>query len=277
MPMAPETHTARSASRGDANTSFHKGSSSLLRSTGRLKRLILLFFFFGLIAIAVNVKFLLDVNSEMGQLTRLESGRQAIGSVASTANSEAMLRTTRNRIAVLLGITVICFGSVLYLFVKRVVSPLNTLTRALQEMTTGNLSVTVPTNPHTDIGELGEAVNDLAANFQEVLLLTGTIAGNSVSAVEQIEKAWECQGTTSGDELCAQIRLVRQDLETIASMVKEFEFYQARFNGRDVAENVSGRKKPDAGRLSDRVRSRTTINEQPPEACDNRPKGKCDD
>ena len=69
----------------------------------------------------------------------------------------------------LFGILVVCLGSILYLFVTRTIVPLHKITYATDAIAKGNLSVTVPAGTNNDIGELGSAVNELAANFQEIV------------------------------------------------------------------------------------------------------------
>ncbi|MBM3301647.1 MAG: HAMP domain-containing protein, partial [Deltaproteobacteria bacterium] len=160
---------------------------------------------------------------------------------------------TRIWTAIIATITLVCIVSILYLLAKKIIVPLDLVTLATKDISRGDLSITVPTNPHSCLEELGQALNDLTANFQEVLLFTGTTAANSRSSVEKIEKALESRGEKPDDELLEQIRGVTQDLETLGSMVEAFTFYQARFDGQTVIGELCPDKDSDIGRLQSRL------------------------
>ena len=78
-------------------------------------------------------------------------------------------------------------------------APLDEIARSGMEISNGDLSVSAPSNTVDEIGELGQVVNQIAANYQEVLLFTGTTAGNSHEAVE---KNGEASQRATGTCLC---------------------------------------------------------------------------
>lgn len=203
-----------------------------------MKKLVVLFSLFALVAVAVNCIFMVDlipdpkekIGADVGQ--GVQSGGAAIG--AGVVSQYAY----RNRMAVLLGTMVVCFGSIIFLFVKKVVLPLDSVEEAAKAISKGNLNVALSANPGGEIGSLGGAINDLAANYQEALLLAGAAAGNSISAVERIEKLLGEQGEAADEELREQIRVIRKDLETVSSLLKDYEFYHARFDGRKVVPHT---------------------------------------
>jgi nitrate/nitrite-specific signal transduction histidine kinase len=122
-----------------------------------------------------------------------------------------------------------------YLYYRRVAVPLEGLTRAAKRMSRGELSATVQVHPKHDFREIAQVINDMAANFQEVLLLMGTTVGNSQSAIERIERLIQ-HGNATGctENLQEQLQAIKQDLELLNSVMREFEFYHTRFDGRKV-------------------------------------------
>ncbi len=141
----------------------------------------------------------------------------------------------RFRMGILLAVLIACFGSIVYLFYSRIAVPLEGLTRAAKRMSRGELSATVQVHPKHDLREIAQVINDMAANFQEVLLLMGTTVGNSQSAIEQIEMLIQ-HGNATGctENLQEQLQAIKQDLELLNSVMREFEFYHTRFDGRKV-------------------------------------------
>jgi len=240
--MAPEKRKVSQFSSRSDGTSHPGKRSSTRNPEGLLKRLLIIFCLLGLIVVGVNLKFLLDTSAEISKHMETSLHPPAKSTIGAPTESLATLQAARKRIAILLGITVICFGSVVYLFVKRVVVPLNLVTQIAKDLSIGDLSVSALRNPHGDVGELGAALNDLAANFQEILLLMGTTVGNSSSTVEKIEKALETPDAASRDEIRQQLENLKKDLNLLCSLVQEFEFYQIRFDGQKVVSDNIGRE-----------------------------------
>jgi len=239
--MAPNLNKGSSAPpRGGCNSAFSERIT--FRNWTRLqKRLVALFCGLALVAVAVNIKFLID--SGAGVHTSSNPGEAyTLADQTGQANLlETVRRDNRDRLLILLGISSVCFASIIYVFVKRIVVPLNYVARAAKQIQDGNLQITVMSNPADASGDLAPVLNDLSANFQEVLLLTGTVAGNSCEAVGKIEKILgEHDGTMSSDQVREQIRLIREDLEMLSSVVQEFSLFQTRFDGRKVVPGGAG-------------------------------------
>ena len=135
---------------------------------------------------------------------------------------------------VLLAVMVLCFGSIVYLFFRNVTVPLAGLTRATRRMSRGDLSATVQVHSENDFEEIAQTINDMAANFQEVLLLMGTTVGNLQSSVEEIERLIESDNAACSESLRKQVHAIKRDLELLSSVMREFEFYHTRFDGRKV-------------------------------------------
>ncbi len=240
--MAPEERKTGPFSSGNDVTSLLGKRPSTRNSQGVLKRLLIIFCLLGATAVGVNVKFLVDTRAEISRHTEMGPGETAERFVGTRGGGPVTPSAAGTRLGVLLGITVICFGCVIFLFLSRVVIPFNLVTRTARDLSRGNLSVSALRNPHGDIGELGEALNDLAANFQEVLLLLGTTVGSSFSAVERIEEALKSKSAGSDHEIRKQLEKIEKDLVLLRSLVHEFDFYQTRFDGEKVVSENTERE-----------------------------------
>jgi HAMP domain-containing protein len=199
----------------------------------------MLFCAIGLIAVAANIKLIID-------LTGVVEGREISSTIAPSIGAQPenvhvadLARTIRTRLTVLLGVMVVCLGSMIYLFVSRVIFPLHAIARATEEMAQGNLAVTAPCHHGGEVGELGHMINNLAVNFQEVLLLTGTVVGSSYATVEKIQQALERDKGRDSDDVTEQVTALKQNLEMLGTMVKDFQFYQTRFDGQKVVAQRS--------------------------------------
>jgi HAMP domain-containing protein len=230
--MAPQAAPNQTISTGPDDMS-HSANSLRLISTVVRNRFVLIFCLLALIAMAANIKLIVDFDS--GINPKEKGYERSLGEQTSnSANLADFAKDFKTRLFVLFGILVVCLGSILYLFVTRTIVPLHKITYATDAIAKGNLSVTVPAGTNNDIGKLGSAVNELAANFQEIVLLTGTATGKSFAAIEEIEKALNEKRLVPSAELEQQVSSLRQDMEMLSSLIKNFKFYKARFEGRKV-------------------------------------------
>jgi methyl-accepting chemotaxis protein len=218
-------------------------------SLGALERnkVLLVFCLLALAAVFVDMKFVFDVSGEMTKAGNILVGNPVSEPLITVPVYAEVRDYVKHRMSLLLGVMILCFGSMIYVYVHKIHRPLKQLTSAAKQMSNGNLSVPISANGRDEVGELAGVITDLAANYQEVLLLTGTAVGKSSAAVERIEKVLDRTGQSAGqEELQEQVEVIKRDLEMLGSVVKDFEFYQTHFDGRKVvhtAREPQGKKR----------------------------------
>jgi HAMP domain-containing protein len=212
---------------------WSRGSSAIKN------RLVMVFCALGLIAVGVNIKLILDVTHVIDSREVSTTMSPSHGAKPGNVRTEDFARGVRTRLSILLGIMVVCTGTMIYLFVSRVIFPLQAIARVTEEIAQGNLAVTAPCHHGDEVGELGHSINNLAVNFQEVLLLTGTVVGNSYQTAERIQEALERENLRDGSDVKELIAALKSELEMLGAMVKDFQFYQTRFDGQKVVAQRS--------------------------------------
>ncbi|MGB6067979.1 MAG: HAMP domain-containing protein [Desulfomonilaceae bacterium] len=225
----------------DPSPSDGRPLSTSLSALARHK-VLLIFCLLAAVVVIMQIKLVLDVGDEITAVRNVRQSNAAVAPKVTTLTQADLLTSFRSRMSLLLGIMIVCFGSMIYLYVQNILRPINRLTRVTKELSNGNLSVIIRSTDHGEVGQLAEVINDLAANYQEILLLTGTAVGKSSYAVERIEKALDPGNNWTGaEELREHIEVIKRDLEMLGSVVKEFEFYQTRFDGRKVVPTAKDR------------------------------------
>ncbi len=202
------------------------------------RRLLVMLVLMAFVSIGVNILFILGMRegAEPDVGSRVEHTKQTEGSLAT--DSDVLLETTsqyRLNLLILLGITVFCFGAIIYLFIKRFFAPIDSIARAAREISVGNLDVTAPSNTRDEVGRLGQTVNGIAANYQEILLFSGTKLGNMSETVERLETMLkEDPNLVVTEEHQALLDDLKADLDDLTDVVKDFTYYQAEFDGKKV-------------------------------------------
>jgi len=240
--MTDETHEPVSPSLAPKMKAPPKSRFAIFRLRGLHTRLVLVFVLLAAIMVAVNIGFIVSVNSQMAKKEWPPAASSS--SPHGSQHNEVLtaLAESRARLLVLLGLTVLGFGSVIGLFVSRVMVPMSSLGDAARKISRGNLNATAPSMPARELVDLGAVINDLSANFQEILLFTGTTVGNTSEAVDRIQEALNGKRPSCEDEVREQVRRIKDDLRKLTAVVKEFEFYQARFNGCKVVADTDQKK-----------------------------------
>jgi methyl-accepting chemotaxis protein len=113
-------------------------------------------------------------------------GAEAGGAVGAVG---AVVSLVVVKVWVLLGILLAALALVFLLFMKKVTGPLRRILEATDELSAGNLSVHVAVSGADELGRLAEGINGLAANTQELLLLSRQLAGQAKRGIERVRTA----------------------------------------------------------------------------------------
>ena len=84
----------------------------------------------------------------------------------------------RNKIVIMFGVLTIFVAIVLTMFIRNITGPLQRMADVAAQINEGNLSLSVPIETEDEIGEVGNAINELTSNLQEVASMTSTSASD---------------------------------------------------------------------------------------------------
>ncbi|OQX25588.1 MAG: hypothetical protein BWK80_14840 [Desulfobacteraceae bacterium IS3] len=128
-----------------------------------------------------------------------------------------------------------------FLFIRNIIEPLEEVLSAACKITEGYLKETVPIRNKDEIGKIGEQINALSVNLQEILLHVWNHSRDSADILKRI---------SNGDipsDMAHDIAAVRHSMEEMQSMVKTFEYYDIRMDeDRLMAEEAPNRTLPPA-------------------------------
>jgi methyl-accepting chemotaxis protein len=196
------------------------------------RRLIALAAITALIIAAAYVKSWSDLNVEA-------STQLAVENTATGEGGRTLLKTVsaaQDRLVVLCALTFLGLGFFGCVTVAGVFIPLRDISRRAGELADGKLSVTFPAKGPETVAQLGDALNQIAANYQEVLLLTGTTVGKLREIAHEMEEAAR-EGPRAADcdsDLIGLIAQMEGRLDTLSDIVQSFEYFQTSFDGAKV-------------------------------------------
>jgi methyl-accepting chemotaxis protein len=119
------------------------------------------------VTMAVEMTVFLKGDAVMGRLVSIlgDSGANDIVNVIFMKN------------ALMVTVFLLSIGVVMTLFTKKIMIPLSRILDAVRLISDGDFSATVPEYTKDELGELARRINELSANYQELLLLSKDITG----------------------------------------------------------------------------------------------------
>lgn len=106
--------------------------------------------------------------------------------------------------------------------------PLTDLAQCTRQMADGNLQALVSQETLAGrlSGRIGENVNELALNLQEVLLLVWNLSRQDLEVLERaVNLAEAVEDSDKRRRLASELAFIRHDLEEMQNIVRQFEFY----------------------------------------------------
>lgn len=201
-----------------------------------LKKKLLIYF---LLIVVVSISMSLELVWEIGEAKLTdklqdnfitEARAQNINGAVEALNYEqvfAPLYHLQKRMLIILAITLFCVGVALWFFIKEVAEPLDEMVHVAREISRGNLSQTMPVHTKDEIGQLGSIINDITADFQEVLLMVGKINNSAVKSVDTVYNRVEVlQEKEITDDIRQELNVLYANIGELKSLVESFKFYQ---------------------------------------------------
>jgi HAMP domain-containing protein len=175
--------------------------------------------------------------------TVLSSSPVPVARKSETGGAAAILKGLQNRMILVMSAVFLTVMVALFVFMRRIIKPLDEIGRATFKMAQGRLDEPVPVREHNEIGIIGECINDLAIDLQEILLHVWNHTRQDIVLMERIAPILSSQPVVNG--LPAQFKenfyLVKQDIEDMRDMVKAFNYYHVRLEEEKVLVNETPR------------------------------------
>ena len=145
---------------------------------------------------------------------------------ATPLNSE-QLDVLKTRIMALMGVLLALPLIGAWLVARWAVRPIIEMIRASEKILDGQLEESVPIRSRDEVGRLAELINDISANYQELLLCVWDHAGKSAEISRRLAARANESGSGFPDSVSFRedLELITLDADALRSMVKTFGFY----------------------------------------------------
>ena len=178
------------------------------------RTMIIYFLLIGFATLLVGVEFLFDFHPGALKAEIWGSIPQAAQASIDQEMLFAPIDRLRSKAILMVAIIMVVMLIVLTMFIKHITEPLQHMIQLSQKISAGDLSQTIKIQSNNELSELGNVINEMSSNLQEIILLSKRMCTNGKvfvdDALKQLQSGefnnrgiQQLQGTVSdlGNEL----------------------------------------------------------------------------
>jgi methyl-accepting chemotaxis protein len=183
----------------------------------------------------VGVEFTLDTNKqELKEELLANFERYSDGEIEKSRIFEPIDRL-RNKAILMIVIILFVMLIVLTMFIKNITEPLQHMIEASREISKGDLSQTIRIRADNELAQLGNVINELASNLQEIILLSRNACASGYRFIERTSYLLEHQVADDAStlQIREEIRQVKKEFQVLYEIIQYFSFYSVQTSKDD--------------------------------------------
>ena len=136
------------------------------------RTMIIYFLLIGFASLLVGVEFIADTQSGELKETLLDNFSKYADNEISADAVFAPIVKLRNKAILMVAIILVVMIIILTMFIKNITEPLQHMIEVSRKISKGDLSQTVTINSQNELAQLGNVINEMSSNLQEITLLS---------------------------------------------------------------------------------------------------------
>ncbi|MFH1118107.1 MAG: HAMP domain-containing protein [Pseudomonadota bacterium] len=192
-----------------------------MKTTYTLERKMLSYF--GLIAAAsllITIEFVWAIRAAAPQME--DWGRSPEVLLESARGVVRALRSLQDKALLMCVVQAVVTLIVLIMFMRRITGPLQLMVEKAGMISEGDLRQTIPVRSRDEIGLLGETINGLTSNIQEIVALGRTTEESLRSPIENLRKR-----VREDPESIRYVAEIEEKLDGFKWLVEDFKLFPA--------------------------------------------------
>lgn len=175
----------------------------------------------------LGVEFVMDTNSPELKTGLLSNFEKLEKNQISEETLFAPIVKLRNKAVLMIGIIMIVIVIVLTMFIKNITEPLQHMLEMSKEISAGDLSRTVEIDATNELADMGNLINDMSSNLQEIIWLSRNMCNYGDNFVEKAIAVLDKPDPGEDDikTMVREVRDLKAELETLGQVIEYFNFY----------------------------------------------------
>jgi methyl-accepting chemotaxis protein len=133
----------------------------------------------------------------------------------------------RNKALLMIAVIMVVMIIVLTMFIKNITEPLQHMIESSKEISKGDLSQTIKIQSTNELAELGNVINEMSSNLQEIILLSKNMCSAGNDFIRKTSSALKHPKLSDSDisNIGKNIKHLKKNVELLNEAVGYFNFY----------------------------------------------------
>jgi HAMP domain-containing protein len=191
------------------------------------RTMIIYFLLIGFATLLVGIEFLVDFQPDVLKAEIWRSIQRADQASIDPDAVFAPIDRLRSKAILMVVIIMVVMVIVLTMFIKHITEPLQHMIQLSQKISAGDLSQTIRIQSNNELSELGNVINEMASNLQEIILLSKRMCINGQGFVDDALKQID-EGDSSKQSIRNLERTIQElgnELAMLSDVISYFSFY----------------------------------------------------
>jgi methyl-accepting chemotaxis protein len=179
-------------------------------------------------ALLVTVEFVFDVQAPELKKLLLKNAELYIVDKIPKAEIFVPLSELRNKAILMIAIIMYVTIIVLTMLIKNITGPLQHMIDVSQQISAGDLTKTIHISSGNELAQLGNVINEMSSNLQEVTMLSQNMSTNGGACIEKVREllATHAFSDEKTEEIMTELEQLQMDFEMLQDFTECFRLYE---------------------------------------------------
>jgi len=187
------------------------------------RTMIIYFLLIGFASLLVGVEFIIDTHGHELKDELVLNYEKYSKKEIETDDIFIPIEKLRNKAILMIIIIMAVMIIVLTMFIKNITEPLQHMIEVSREISSGDLSQTIKIHSDNELSELGNVINEMSSNLQEIILVSKTMCSSGEKFYTQVSDILNRQSLNP--EQITEVRKKIAQLNKNLNLLKEFTDY----------------------------------------------------
>ncbi len=191
------------------------------------RTMITYFLLIGFASLLVGVEFLIDTHGPELKEKLVSNFKKNSMNQMGTDEVFDPIEKLRNKALMMIAVIMAVMIIVLTMFIKNITEPLQHMLESSKEISKGDLSQTIRVQSKNELAELGNVINEMASNLQEIILLSRNMCSAGNEYIRKTSSILNHQKLSRDniDKIGKEVLHLKSEVELLSEFIDYFNFY----------------------------------------------------
>lgn len=189
------------------------------------RTMIIYFLLIGFASLLVGVEFIIETHELIN--TQRDNFEQQGKRDINVEDIISPIERLRSKAMLMIAIIMCVMVIVLMMFIKNITGPLQHMIEMSKEFSRGDLSHTIKIHSANELAELGNVINELSSNLQEIIMFSKNLCNSGMDFVDRTSFILDAKKISEEDmkRVVSEVSHLKNELETLGQVIDYFSFY----------------------------------------------------